>query len=257
MKFGLASDLHLDFSSINPEFYDWRGDVLLLAGDIGEEDFLRKHGYEFFDGASQMADHVLYIAGNHEFYKSELNTTENHLTDFLKQWPNIHLLRNRSFDVGSASIFGATMWTNYHNNPMAELRAMRELNDFRYIRKVPGYSKISTRDILREFQTSFNALMDFLEKDSDGFKIVMTHHAPSMQSVPARYRSDFELNQAYCNAFEGLIESFPSINVWAHGHTHDLFKYTIGKTMILCNPRGYPNERPSHLSPYQPLTFFL
>jgi hypothetical protein len=36
-----------------------------------------------------------------------------------------------------------------------------------------------------------------------------------------------------------FIEDYPEIRVWTHGHTHDVFDYTVGQTRILCNPRGY------------------
>ena len=28
-------------------------------------------------------------------------------------------------------------------------------------------------------------------------------------------------------------------DVWIHGHVHSSFDYNIGKTRIICNPRGY------------------
>ena len=27
--------------------------------------------------------------------------------------------------------------------------------------------------------------------------------------------------------------------LWIHGHTHESFDYEIGKTRVICNPRGY------------------
>ncbi|WP_215884515.1 hypothetical protein [Acidithiobacillus sulfurivorans] len=30
--------------------------------------------------------------------------------------------------------------------------------------------------------------------------------------------------------------------IWIHGHVHDRMNYRIGKTRVLCNPWGYPNE---------------
>jgi hypothetical protein len=27
--------------------------------------------------------------------------------------------------------------------------------------------------------------------------------------------------------------------LWIHGHTHESFDYKIGKTRVVCNPRGY------------------
>jgi predicted phosphodiesterase len=258
MKLGLASDLHLDFADINPEFYKWRGDVLLLAGDLAEDDYLRKHCHEFFDKVSLMADYVLVISGNHEYYRSELDTADGHLDLFFEQWKNIIPLRNRSIQVGHLDIFGATMWTDFHGSPIAEFHAMQNLNDYNHIRmKRKAYGKINARDVMTEHQRGYNALLNWLETDTGGYKLVMTHHAPSMQSIPNRYKNDYELNKAYCNHFESLIENHPEISAWVHGHTHDYFDYEIGQTRIMCNPRGYPMERPADLPPYQPMDLFL
>jgi hypothetical protein len=36
--------------------------------------------------------------------------------------------------------------------------------------------------------------------------------------------------------------------VWIHGHSHDRCDYLLGKTRVVTNPHGYPNEiRPYRL----------
>jgi len=34
-----------------------------------------------------------------------------------------------------------------------------------------------------------------------------------------------------------ILEHQPRL--WIHGHTHESFDYKIGKTRVVCNPRGY------------------
>ena len=34
-----------------------------------------------------------------------------------------------------------------------------------------------------------------------------------------------------------ILEHQPRL--WIHGHTHESFDYEIGKTRVVCNPRGY------------------
>ena len=70
--------------------------------------------------------------------------------------------------------------------------------------------------------------------------MVITHHAPSVRSVPELYQADL-LSAAYASNLEDLIES-ANITLWIHGHTHQSQDYTIGATRILCNPRGYSTE---------------
>jgi hypothetical protein len=36
----------------------------------------------------------------------------------------------------------------------------------------------------------------------------------------------------------------PQIKLWTHGHTHDPFDYMVGKTRVVCNPRGYAGHDP-------------
>jgi hypothetical protein len=31
-------------------------------------------------------------------------------------------------------------------------------------------------------------------------------------------------------------------DLWSHGHTHDSFDYTVGRTRVLSNPKGYRDE---------------
>jgi Icc-related predicted phosphoesterase len=71
--------------------------------------------------------------------------------------------------------------------------------------------------------------------------MVMTHHAPSFRSVAPQFRDDL-LTAAYASARDDLIERFQPA-LWAHGHTHVSFDYRIGRTRVVCNPRGYvPDE---------------
>lgn len=255
--FGLASDLHLDFGKINPEFFDWQGDVLLLAGDIAEDDNLRKMN-QFWFQVSHMATDVFVVTGNHEYYCSEIDTADDHLREYFQKFPNIKLLQNEVADVGNFKIFGSTFWTDYNDNPMAEHEAQRCMADFRLIRQAStGYSTIRPVYIKQQNLIAKNILRDTLEANLDQNFIVMTHHAPSFQSIATAYKNSGNLNHAFVNDLDDLIVDHPNILAWVHGHTHSYFDYQIEQCRVMCNPHGYPHERPTHLPPYQPITFTL
>ena len=53
------------------------------------------------------------------------------------------------------------------------------------------------------------------------------------------YAHDTIMNGGYSSDLDEFIEDHPEIRLWTHGHTHHEFDYMIGKTRVVCNPRGY------------------
>ena len=263
-KFGLASDLHLDHGAINPEFFDWRGDVLLLAGDIGEDDFLRRQ-HEFWTKVSLMAPEVYVIAGNHEFYRSEIDRAVDHLREYLKAYPNIKILDNDFVYTNGFVLFGSTFWSDFNRgNPLVQWDAMQIVNDYkgsiRYAKG--GWRPIKPHETHAMHLESLHMLETFLKEEVGLFgessmpMVVMTHHGPSYQSVSREYVSD-KLNGAWVSDLDNFILQYPQIKAWVHGHVHTFKDYMIGDTRVMVNARGYPDERPAHLPPYQVLEFII
>jgi Icc-related predicted phosphoesterase len=79
-----------------------------------------------------------------------------------------------------------------------------------------------------------------LAESFEGQTVVVTHHGPSPRSVPDRFEDD-PLTPAFSSNLQPIIEKYQPA-AWIHGHTHDSFDYTIGKTRVVCNPAGYPHE---------------
>jgi hypothetical protein len=72
--------------------------------------------------------------------------------------------------------------------------------------------------------------------------VVITHNLPSIRSIPERYRTDL-VSAAFASNLDDLVERSGAL-LWLHGHTHTACDYMIGRTRVLCNPRGYPQESP-------------
>ena len=81
-------------------------------------------------------------------------------------------------------------------------------------------------------------LQSVLARPFDGKTVVVTHHAPSLKSIHSDYKSN-EWNPCFVSDLEKLMDG---VGFWVHGHTHSSFDYQIGKTRVVCNPRGYPND---------------
>ena len=255
--FGLASDLHLDFAAMNPEFFEWRGDVLLLAGDLAEEDTLRKKT-DFWDQVQHMAKEVYVISGNHEYYGSEIDTADRHLSEFLKAYPNIRLLQDECVETHGVMLFGGTLWADFEGGKPTVMWVMRQrMNDYHRIRVAnKGYSKLTPEQTMRKHRDSLEALQAALQQYPDKPFLVMTHHAPSFESIRRDY-ANHELNGAYATNLEQLIINNRQIQAWVHGHIHTHKSYDVEGCMVIVNARGYPGERPNHLPPYMPQPFQL
>jgi Icc-related predicted phosphoesterase len=107
--------------------------------------------------------------------------------------------------------------------------------------------RLEPQDQLRLHEVSRIFLEDELGKHFDGITIVMTHHAPSLRSLPPGHRRD-PLTPAYASDLEHLIERFrPAL--WVHGHVHSSSDYVIGGTRVICNPRGYADEPNASFDP--------
>lgn len=257
MKVGLASDLHLEFGEMNPEFYEWRGDVLIIAGDLCEAKFTAGvRAQEFFERASDMAPRILYVLGNHEFYRSEIDRAKGKIQENLKEYTRFKILDGESIEIGDTLFYGDTYWTDFGRDPLAEFDASQRINDYRYIRYAKaGYRKLRTSDVRGINANSRYRLLNVLSGGKRTF--VITHHAPSHLSVHPAYANEHRLNCAYANSDEAIMGEHDNLVHWVHGHIHYRKVYNCYGTQVACNPRGYTGERPAHLPPYEPLDIIL
>ena len=98
-KIGFMSDVHLEFGHLDVK-NNHNVDLLILAGDISTPHYwVMNHNnnvrkakeiqLKFFDTVSKEFPHVLYIPGNHEHYRGNVNLTEKILKENLAQFKNI------------------------------------------------------------------------------------------------------------------------------------------------------------------------
>jgi predicted phosphodiesterase len=236
MKIHILSDVHLEFSHFQPP--DTGADVVILAGDIG----LHTDGLQWARTAFPHQD-VIYVSGNHEYYGAERLSMLARLREEAASL-KIHFLENDSLVIpGSAVRFlGATLWTDFllYGEPWAN-KLMRlgagRLNDFRKIRN--GEGAFTPEDSVLLFQESVAWLNARLNEPFSGKTVVVTHHLPSMLSVPLRFREE-KLSACFASHLDYL---FGKAALWVHGHSHDNSDYLSQGTRVICNPRGYVTER--------------
>lgn len=218
--------------------------VLVLAGDID----LRARSADWMTGFANRFKAIVMVLGNHDYWKDSLDTAPKRLKQRVAELglTNVHILDRDTVviddPVQPVRFVGATLWTDFMNaDPLAMMDALQTMKDYKKIRTQGGRSNLHTRTILERHVGDKQYIRDILQQPFEGHTVVVTHHAPSMQSTAAEYRDP---SQKYANAaYQSDLDNWARSLVftyWFHGHTHDTFMYPFGATgHVLCNPRGY------------------
>ncbi|TQV76713.1 phosphoesterase [Aliikangiella marina] len=242
MKIHLLSDLHLEFHDFS--YQDIGADVLVLAGDIHTKD----RGVRW--ALNNIINRpVIYVLGNHEYYGKTYPKLLAELKKLTKH-TNIHVLENEVLKVGHVNFLGCTLWTDFKlfgDPKIAGYHCQQKMNDYKKIKRLPNYSKLRSIDTAIIHKRSLDWLGKSLERHRGETNVVVTHHAPSIHSVPGDCRGDFT-TAAYTSALDDFIKTH-SPKFWLHGHLHNTSDYFIGESRILCNPRGYPDEENVQFDP--------
>ena len=236
MTIQIISDLHQEFgiSDINFE----NADLIIFAGDTN----LGTKGIEWIKKRIPNKP-VIYILGNHEYYKGSYPKTLHKIIEATKA-SNITVLENNRIEIDGIRFHGATLWTDFAlfgHSVEYGIICQATMNDYRQIRRDPSYSKLRSIDTFKIHQISKEWLEESLKESADYTNVVITHHAPSIKSVPEIYKKD-PVTAAYASDLEELITKYKPL-YWIHGHIHTPTRYKIDRTEIICNPHGYINEK--------------
>ena len=244
MRIQILSDLHLEFEAFECDVS--QADILILAGDI----HVGAKAIEWLDTLQSKVP-VLYVFGNHEYYKN----TYPRLIKKLKSKTEgslCYILENNALELEGITFHGTTLWTDFEllGDPRIAGHACQTvMSDFKKIRREPNYSKLRSIDVAIIHKKSLNWLQSSLQSTNTQKNVIITHHAPSRLSIPEHRRTDI-ISSAYASNLEEFIISNPNISLWFHGHIHKSSDYQIGNCRIICNPRGYPDERNPDFNPH-------
>jgi len=230
-----ASDLHLEFT-VNKAFLDLHplqpfGDVLILAGDIIPFAIMDKH-VDFFNYLSDHFKTTYWLPGNHEYYHSDITMKSDTLNEEIR--PNVFLVNNTTIEHDNIDLIFTTLWSKI--SPEYESRLEQVMNDFRYIE---FKNQLFTPQKLNELNLNcVSFLTKELEMNKQSKKIVVTHHIPTFNNAPAKYKGSI-LHEAMGVELSDLIErSGP--DYWIYGHVHRNHPpFKVGNTMLLTNQMGY------------------
>ncbi|MBN6824641.1 metallophosphoesterase [Methylobacterium radiotolerans] len=244
------SDLHQEHSqnAWDPTAHAPAGgfDVVVVAGDV-HMPLTRSLDWlgERLPGVP-----AIYTPGNHD---SWWNGGEDRYTiyDQLERGRDraaalgIHLLLEDTVLIGGTRFLGGTLWTDFRLGSFGLTHAFRTaqgrygMMDYRRIRTGPrSRNRIEPGEVLAMHRTTRAFIEDELARPHDGPTVVVTHHAPH----PASLR-DPHADLAWCYASdltELILDRGPDL--WVHGHVHRAVDFRVGRTRVVCNPRGHQDE---------------
>jgi Icc-related predicted phosphoesterase len=234
VRIRVLSDLHLEFTDFTPPAVE--ADLVILAGDIHVGTKGIRWARERFPGVP-----VVYVAGNHEHYGQAAPRLTEKLHEEARG-SNVHVLEREELQLQGARILGCTLWTDLalHGDDFVGAAAVADsMSDYKKIRVSPRYRRLRPSDTITFHKASVRWLRDAAAA-RPGPLIVVTHHAPSGQSLDPRFAGD-RLNVAYASNLEPVVSELQPL-LWVHGHIHHRADYHLGRTRVVCNPRGYPDE---------------
>jgi len=234
MKIQYCSDLHLEFPENKKFIQDNpivpKGEILVLAGDIIPFAEMDKHDY-FFDYVSENFEFVYWIAGNHEYYFSDLELRNGEFREEIRK--NVFLVNNTWAHHGNTRLIFSTLWSKI--SPEKAWTIENGLNDFRLIKY--GKNKFSTLLYNKLFEENFEFIQKAVSKNEREKCVVVTHHVPTFNNYPPQYVGS-NINEAFAVDLDSFIEN-SKIDFWIYGHHHsNTPDFKIGNTIMLTNQLG-------------------
>lgn len=237
------SDLHLEFYKqeiILTDFVTPCAPNLAILGDLGYPS--NDNFTSFLRQASDNYQKIFFISGNHEFYNSIMNETNNEIIRICKTFSNVYYLDNDEHVLDDNTvILGTTLWTDIPISKRSKVK--NSLNDYL---KIFVQEQHYRTNITPEFTTTLHhTAVKWLENKINKYYnkeiIILTHHLPSFKLIHSKYEGK-DINYAFASDLDYLMENNGNIKYWLCGHTHDCMKIKINNCICITNPLGYPGE---------------
>lgn len=265
LKIRIASDIHNEFHRNNgslfqlPVLPDDKETILVLAGDL---DIKKKHfdpvsnfvyeekaerlGYlpeeSLMEHFSRRFKHVVYVLGNHDVWTASYDLLFDQHKDLIEEkgLDNVHLLDADTEIIDGVVFTGGTLWTNFNNHdPVIMASGPLYMNDYRYMRTNNYKRKVIPADLYQDHVWTMMEIEQALLAHKDKPVVVVSHHAPSHQSIAGRYLREKSLNHFYYTDLEDVMKRHDNLKLWFHGHVHNSNDYTVNNCRVVSNPFGY------------------
>lgn len=237
VTFQLASDIHIEYKNDSVpdplKYIKPSADVLILAGDIGSL-YKPKQLQEFLRCISLYFKIVVYVPGNHEFYKQtgikpELSHVLNdRMTIIENNIDNLYILRTESILIDNVCITGCTLWSD----PKILIP--------KYLVRVHGLNTDTYKKIHKYDLECIERSIEYCQKNKH--KLLVVTHYPPTYDVLKDTRKKEKIHSLYATDLNHLLKK-ENMSVWVCGHIHKNFDYmTENGTRLIGNQVGKPKD---------------
>ena len=274
----VISDIHADVNADYKYLFNFGNDFIINCGDIAgdcmtEIDWIRTF---MKAGVCVAGNHLGYNSGspeldgpqNQERIGSSIHpfNTKNGQTLYISKHFSrtcpIKYLSNGIYEYRGMVIIGTTLYTDFElfgedRADACENAAAHMMNDFKYCKMYESrykngkktYEKVkpfTTREHKKLFKVCVgyirNRIAQMRRKKDNRPVVIITHHAPTIHSIADKYKND-PLSAAFASDLRWLIEAYPEIRLWCHGHTHERgVDYLYKQCRVVAEPFGYYME---------------
>jgi Icc-related predicted phosphoesterase len=242
LKIWVWSDLHQEVDRWEFPARLPRADVAVVAGDLHRLPDAIDWLVRRLDAGILPVQRVVLVPGNHDYYRREM-TDALRRARMVARDLGIDLLDMDEVVIGGVRFLGGTLWTDYAvlGDAEAGMAACREnlANDYSLIgiADAGGVRRFSPERALDLHRSYVAWLERSLAVPFVGPTVVVTHHGPTLASTDPR-RQNEAFTAGFASDLAALIDRFQP-DLWIHGHTHVTCDYRVGRTRVLCNPKGY------------------
>ena len=231
------SDVHIECfdDDVNPlDFVTPCADILILAGDIGSL-YRFQQLLKFLKSISLHFKAVLYVPGNHEWYKlpnyisldmEELNIRLKTLENSIE---NLYVLNRSSVLIGDVCIAGCTLWTKPDCQVPPFIVRIHDV-------KTKEYENMHHKDLCY-----LQDMISYCSKKNIKL-LVVTHHPPTYKVLDNTKRRKKYIS-LYANHLDYLL-SKDSVDMWICGHVHTNFDFVTEQgCRVVSNQKGKTKDK--------------
>ena len=229
MKYLIASDLHFEFQKncgasllkMLPKDVDG----IIVAGDVstGKGNTLDVS----LDMLCGEYEAVIYTLGNHDLYDSSPQKVFDQMVNIDDMHKNLYWMNRSILELGGIRFVGCSMWFPH---VLDWYKKSKYISDFRCIE---GYTPWVFEENKRD--------MKFLKENATSDSIVITHHMPSNKCIAPEFKDSTSNCFFVCPGGQEIIDNNKP-RAWVYGHTHSMWQYMDGNSLVCACPFGYPGE---------------